>query len=247
MYPTFAWMTQWTWIYHMMRSLNRTISRVTGHLCEEFTGHRWIPPHKGQWRGALMFSSIRAWINGWVNNRESGDLRYHRAHYGVTFLYFQWAAMPPKAAPKKPPAAKDAQPEAGAATAKCRKQLNIPEKGAGTQTTVNVEKVVGWALQGKMGCDYPETSKIVRIFTSSTFTGKFHVVVILHLIRFIGHNEHDIYGQVADLTSPCNKVSYGEYCFLYCEPKQCRPNNTWIGNITQVDVSLSSGARAVLS
>ena len=24
-------------------------------------------PHKGQWRGALMFSLICAWINGWVN------------------------------------------------------------------------------------------------------------------------------------------------------------------------------------
>ena len=32
-------------------------------------------PHKGQWRGALMFSLICAWINGWVNNREAGDLR----------------------------------------------------------------------------------------------------------------------------------------------------------------------------
>ena len=36
-------------------------------------------PHKGQWRGALMFSLIYAWINGWVNNRETGDLRRHRA------------------------------------------------------------------------------------------------------------------------------------------------------------------------
>ena len=27
-------------------------------------------PHKGQWRGALMFSLICAWINGWVNNRK---------------------------------------------------------------------------------------------------------------------------------------------------------------------------------
>ena len=34
-------------------------------------------PHKGQWRGALMFSLICAWINGWVNNREAGDLRRH--------------------------------------------------------------------------------------------------------------------------------------------------------------------------
>ena len=25
--------------------------------------------HKGQWRGALVFSLICAWINGWVNNR----------------------------------------------------------------------------------------------------------------------------------------------------------------------------------
>ena len=31
-------------------------------------------PHKGQWRGALMFSLICAWINAWVNNREAGDL-----------------------------------------------------------------------------------------------------------------------------------------------------------------------------
>ena len=30
-------------------------------------------PHKGQWRGALMFSLICVWINDWVNNREAGD------------------------------------------------------------------------------------------------------------------------------------------------------------------------------
>ena len=38
-------------------------------------------PHKGQWCGALMFSLICAWINAWVNNREAGDLRSHRAHH----------------------------------------------------------------------------------------------------------------------------------------------------------------------
>ena len=43
-------------------------------------------PHKGQWHGALMFSLIRDWINGWVNNREAGDLRRHRAHYDVTVM-----------------------------------------------------------------------------------------------------------------------------------------------------------------
>ena len=43
-------------------------------------------PHKGQWRRALMFSLICAWINDWVNNREAGDLRRHRAHYDVTVM-----------------------------------------------------------------------------------------------------------------------------------------------------------------
>ena len=37
-------------------------------------------PHKGQWRGALIFSLICVWINGWVNNGEAGDLRRFRAH-----------------------------------------------------------------------------------------------------------------------------------------------------------------------
>ena len=43
--------------------------------------------HKGQWRGALMFSLICAWINAWVNTREAGDLRRHLAHYDVTATY----------------------------------------------------------------------------------------------------------------------------------------------------------------
>ena len=43
-------------------------------------------PHKGQWRGALVFSLIYAWLSGWVNYREAGDLRRHRAHYDVTVM-----------------------------------------------------------------------------------------------------------------------------------------------------------------
>ena len=41
-------------------------------------GIHWPPvnsPHKVQWRGALMFSLIWVWTNGWINNREAGDLR----------------------------------------------------------------------------------------------------------------------------------------------------------------------------
>ena len=43
-------------------------------------------PHKGQWRGALIFSLICVWINDWVNNREAGDLRRYRAHYDVVIM-----------------------------------------------------------------------------------------------------------------------------------------------------------------
>ena len=58
--------------------------RVTGPLCGEFTGHRWIPLHKGHWRGVLMSSLICVWTNGWVNYRDAGDLRHHRVHYDAT-------------------------------------------------------------------------------------------------------------------------------------------------------------------
>ena len=43
-------------------------------------------PHKGQWRGALMFSLICVWINRWVNNSEAGDLRRHLDHYDVSVM-----------------------------------------------------------------------------------------------------------------------------------------------------------------
>ena len=43
-------------------------------------------PHKGQWRGALKFSLIYAWINDWVNNGKAGDLRRHPGHHDVTVM-----------------------------------------------------------------------------------------------------------------------------------------------------------------
>ena len=73
-------------LYIMMTSSNGNIFRVTGHLYGEFTGPPVNYPHKGQWRVALMFSLICVWINGWVNNREAGDLRRYRAHYDVTVM-----------------------------------------------------------------------------------------------------------------------------------------------------------------
>ena len=42
-------------------------------------------PSQGQCCGALIFSLICAWINGWANNR---DLRRHRAHYDVIVMLY---------------------------------------------------------------------------------------------------------------------------------------------------------------
>ena len=40
-------------------------------------------PRKSQWCRALMYSLICAWIKGWANNHEAGDLRRHHAYYDV--------------------------------------------------------------------------------------------------------------------------------------------------------------------
>ena len=47
-------------------------------------------PHKGQWRGVLIFSLICSWIYGWVNNGEAGDLRCHRPHYDVIVMWIHY-------------------------------------------------------------------------------------------------------------------------------------------------------------
>ena len=51
-------------------------------------------PHKGQWRGAFVFSLICAWINGWVKHRAAGDLRRHLAQYDVTVMQVVGICLP---------------------------------------------------------------------------------------------------------------------------------------------------------
>ena len=55
---------------------------VIGPLCGEFTGP-WLVT-----RGFDVFF-ICTWINSWVNNRETGDLRRHSVHYDVTVIIIQ--------------------------------------------------------------------------------------------------------------------------------------------------------------
>ena len=51
-------------------------------------------PHKGQWRGTLMFTLICARMNGWVNNGEAGDLRRYLAHYDVIVMSYYKTELP---------------------------------------------------------------------------------------------------------------------------------------------------------
>ena len=52
-------------------------------------------PHKGQWRGAWMFSLICVWTNNGVNNRDASDLRCHHTHYNITLNAMANAALGP--------------------------------------------------------------------------------------------------------------------------------------------------------
>ena len=70
-----------TWWRHQMENFSALLAICAGN--SPITGEL---SSQSQWRGALMFSLICAWIKGWVNNREAGDLRRHRTHYDVIVM-----------------------------------------------------------------------------------------------------------------------------------------------------------------
>ena len=93
------------WWRHPMETFSAFLAICAG----EFTGHRWI--HKGQWRGALVYSLICVQIKGWETIvrlviwdaiapiMTSFDLRRHFAHYEVIVMHWhrvsgrQWGIM----------------------------------------------------------------------------------------------------------------------------------------------------------
>ena len=75
-------------IKFMMTSSNGNIFRVTGPLCGEFTGLRWIPHTKASDAEIWYFLWFAHWINSWVNNREAGDLRRNHVHYDVIVMFY---------------------------------------------------------------------------------------------------------------------------------------------------------------
>ena len=70
---------QWTWWRHQMETFSALLAICVGN--SSVTGEI---PAKGQWRELWVF--FCAWINGWVNNRGNGDLRFRRAHYDVNAM-----------------------------------------------------------------------------------------------------------------------------------------------------------------
>ena len=71
------------WWRHQMKTGSALLT-----LCVGIHQTQVNSPHKGQCRGALMFSLLSAWINIWVDNHETGDLRRHRARYDVIVIEF---------------------------------------------------------------------------------------------------------------------------------------------------------------
>ena len=74
-----------------MTSWNWNIFRITGPLCGKLTGE--FPAQRPVTRSfdVFLFSFICVWINGWVNNREAGDLRRYRVHYDVIVMSYSFA------------------------------------------------------------------------------------------------------------------------------------------------------------
>ena len=55
-------------------------------LCEGSSPVTGEFPSQRPKRGALMFSLIRIWSNGWANHWDASDFRHHHAHYDITVM-----------------------------------------------------------------------------------------------------------------------------------------------------------------
>ena len=86
-WQTWAW-NFWvqTWWRHQMETFSASLAICAGNspVHGEF-------PHTKASDAELLCFRWSAWINGWANNREAGDLRRHCAHYVVTVMNNYWS------------------------------------------------------------------------------------------------------------------------------------------------------------
>ena len=80
-YITILRCIRFSWWRHQMETFSALLAPCAGIYRSPVNS-----PHKGQWRGALMFLWSAPWIKGWVNNRKAGDLRRNRAQYDVIVI-----------------------------------------------------------------------------------------------------------------------------------------------------------------
>ena len=69
------------WWRHQMEAFSALLALCAGNspVTGEFPSQRPVTR-------CLVLSLIYAWTNGWVNNRDAGGLRRHRAHYDLTVM-----------------------------------------------------------------------------------------------------------------------------------------------------------------
>ena len=75
--------------YHVISPISPLFSHADPwwrHQMETFSALLAFCAGNSPVTGALIFSLIGAWTNGWVNNRDAGDSRRHRAHNDVIVI-----------------------------------------------------------------------------------------------------------------------------------------------------------------
>ena len=85
------WLTRWGQKLinlHHDEVIKWNIFRATCPLRGEFTGHRWILLTKASDAELWCFPWSAPEQTVWVNNRDAGDLRPHRAHYDVIWMMY---------------------------------------------------------------------------------------------------------------------------------------------------------------
>ena len=71
------------WWRHQMETFSALLA-----FCEEIQRSLLNSPHKGQWRGTLMFLWSAPHPNGWANHPGAGDLRHHPVQYDFTVMWY---------------------------------------------------------------------------------------------------------------------------------------------------------------
>ena len=78
--------SSYTWWRHQLEIFSALLALCAGNSPVTGEFDRWIPGTGASDAELWCFLWSAPWINGWVNNREAGDLRCHRAHYDVIVM-----------------------------------------------------------------------------------------------------------------------------------------------------------------